>query len=102
MRTMLLFISYVWVTTLAGLAIHPYKSVKRMVFSERILLPVTLSPAIGIVVLLAVGRLGSYVLDLTGIWREGMGFLLGTTLVGLLMWQGLLLALIVRFWRVRL
>lgn len=96
-----LWVSYVWVTTLAGLAIHPYKSVKRMVLREQILLPVALSPVIGLAGLFVVGRVGSYALDLSGGYRELVALVLGSTLFGLLLWQGLLLALVVRFWRAR-
>lgn len=96
--TWLVWISYVWGVTLAGLAIHPYKSVKKMVLSEQILLPVVFSPVLGLVGLFVVGRVGSYAMDLSGLWREGMALILGSTLIGLLLWQGLLLALVVRFW----
>lgn len=99
--TMGVWITYVWMTTLAGLAIHPYQSVRRMVFGERVLLPVTLTPVFGLLALFVVGRMGSYVFTLGPIGREVMALTLGSTLIGLLLWQGLLLALIVRFWRAR-
>lgn len=98
---MIIWLAYVWTTTLAGLAIHPYQSVRRMVFGERILLPVTLTPVIGLFTLFVVGRVGSYVFTLGPIGREMMAMVLGSTLIGLLLWQGLLIALIVRFWRAR-
>ncbi len=101
MKTLVAYISYVWMTTLAGLAIHPYKSVKKMVLSDRILLPVVMSPVMGLVGLLVVGRMGSYVINLFGVWREMVAMMLGVSLIGLLMWQMLLLALVVRFWRAR-
>ena len=101
MKTMIAYISYVWMTTLAGLAIHPYKSVKKMVMSERVLLPVVMSPVMGLVGLFVVGRVGSYAMNLTGLMREGMAMMLGVILIGLLMWQGLLVALVIRFWRAR-
>ena len=100
-KTLFAYISYVWATTLAGLAIHPYKSVKRMVLRERILLPVVLSPLMGLVALFVVGRVGSYVMNLEGLVREVAAFVLGVSLIGLLMWQILLLALVLRFWRAR-
>lgn len=93
--------TYIWSVTLAGLAIHPYQSVKRAVIDKPILLPVTLSPTIGLVVLFVVGRFGSFVFTLGPIGRELMALVLGTTLFGLLLWQGLLLALVFRFWRAR-
>lgn len=101
MKAMIAWISYIWLTTLAGLAIHPYQSVKRMVLREQILLPVTLSPVIGLVGLFVMGRVGSYVMDLNGLPREFMALILGSTLFGLLLWQALLLVLVVRFWRAR-
>lgn len=93
--------AYVWGTTLAGLAIHPYKSVRRMVLDKPILLPVILSPVMGLVALFVVGRAGSSIVELTGWWREGVALLLGGTLIGLLLWQGLLLFLVFRFARAR-
>jgi hypothetical protein len=101
MKTWVLWVSYVWMTTLAGLAIHPYKSVKRMVLGETVLLPVTLSPIMGLVGLFIVGRVGSAIFTLGPLGREIMALVLGSTLVGLFLWQGLLLVLIGRFWRVR-
>lgn len=92
---------YVWTVTLAGLAIHPYKSVRRMVLDKPILLPVILSPVLGLLALFVLGRVGSYVWTLGNMGRELMAFVLGSTLIGLLMWQGLLLILMMRFWRVR-
>ena len=93
--------AYVWATTLAGLAIHPYKSVRRMVLDKPILLPVILSPVMGLVALFVVGRAGSSIVELTGWWREGVALILGGTLIGLLLWQGLLLFLVFRFARAR-
>ena len=99
--TFLIWVSYIWATTLAGLAIHPYQSIRRIVLTKTILLPVTLSPVIGLVLLFVVGRVGSYVFTLGITGREIMSLVLGSTLIGLLMWQGLLLLLVWRFWRAR-
>ncbi|KKU44737.1 MAG: hypothetical protein UX64_C0047G0007 [Microgenomates group bacterium GW2011_GWC2_46_7] len=99
--TLFVWVSYVWSVTLAGLAIHPYQSVKRMVLGNKILLPVVLSPVVGLAGLFIVGRIGSYVFTLGMMEREIMAILLGSTLIGLLLWQGLLLALVYRFWRAR-
>lgn len=95
------WIAYVWSVTLAGLAIHPYQSVRRMVMDKPILLPVALSPILGLVGLFIVGRVGSYIFTLGFYGREIMSLMLGSTLIGLLLWQGLLMFLIVRFWRAR-
>ncbi len=99
MKTWVVWIGYVWSVTLAGLAIHPYQSVRRMVLDKPILLPVVLSPVIGLVGLFVVGRVGSYVFTLGPLGRELMALVLGSTLIGLLLWQGLLLGLVYRFWR---
>lgn len=101
MKAFALWIAYVWSVTLAGLAIHPYQSVKRMVLNKPILLPVALSPVIGLISLFVVGRVGSFVFTLGPIGRELVAIVLGSTLIGLLLWQGLLLVLVFRFWRAR-
>lgn len=98
---LILLMSYVWGTTLAGLAIHPYQSIRRIVLTKRVLLPVTLSPFIGLISLFVVGRVGSYFFTLGSLGRELIALFLGSTLIGLLMWQGLLLMLVLRFWRAR-
>lgn len=95
------WIAYVWSVTLAGLAIHPYQSVRRMVLDKPILLPVALSPVLGLVSLFVLGRVGSMIFALGPIGKELMSLVLGSTLIGLLLWQGLLLFLVVRFWRAR-
>lgn len=95
------WVAYVWGTTLAGLAIHPYKSVRRMVLGDKVLLPVTLSPLIGLATLFILGRVGSLVFNLGPIGKELVALVLGSTLIGLLLWQGLFLVLIYRFWRAR-
>ncbi len=96
-----MWVSYVWATTLAGLAIHPYQSVRRMVMDKPVLLPVALTPVMGLVALFVAGRVGSYVFTLGTIGREIMAIVLGSTLIGILLWQGLILGLIWRFWRAR-
>ncbi len=101
MKTLVLWMSYVWSVTLAGLAIHPYQSVRRMVLDKPVLLPVTLSPVLGLVGLFVVGRVFSYAFTLGPIGRELAALVLGSTLIGLLLWQGLLIALVLRFWRAR-
>ncbi len=95
------WMAYVWSVTLAGLAIHPYQSVRRMVLNKPVLLPVALSPVLGLLGLFVTGRVGSYVFTLGSIGREMVAMVLGSTLIGLLLWQGLLLFLVVRFWRAR-
>ncbi len=101
MRALALWIAYVWSVTLAGLAIHPYQSVKRMVLNKPILLPVAFSPVLGLLGLFFVGRIFSYVFTLGPVGRELTALVLGSTLIGLLLWQALLLVLVFRFWRAR-
>lgn len=100
-KTMGVWIAYVWSTTLAGLAIHPYQSVRRMVMDKPILLPVAMSPILGLLGLFFLGRVGSYAFTLGLMGREVMALVLGSTLIGFLLWQGLLLLLVIRFWRAR-
>ncbi len=97
------WMGYVWMKTLAGLAIHPYRSVKRMVLDEgeRVLLPVVLSPLVFLVGLMVVGRFGSRLFELEGMMREVVAGVLGVSLIGLGLWQGLMVALVWRFWRIR-
>lgn len=99
--TLAMFVGYVWLVTMAGLALHPYRSVRNMVFerAKRILLPVALSPTVALVVFFIVGRVGSRMFELTGMAREVVALVLGWSLIGLLMWQGLILVLVWRFWR---
>jgi len=99
--TLFIWLGYVWSVTLAGLAIHPYQSVRRMVLNKPILLPVILSPVFGLIGLFVAGRVGSFVFTLGPIGREMVAMVLGSTLIGLLLWQGLLLTLVARFWRAR-
>lgn len=99
--SLVLWVGYVWAKTLAGLAVHPYQSVKRMVFGDQVLLPVTLSPVFGLLVLFIVGRVASFVMNVDEMWREIIALILGSTLIGILMWQLLLVALVYRFWRAK-
>lgn len=92
--------SYVWATTMAGLAVHPYKSIKMMVLRDHVLLPVALSPLIGLIAISVIGRVGSRVMNLSGLPRELVAGILGVSLIGLLLWQALIAVLIWRFGRV--
>lgn len=100
--TLALFVGYVWVTTLAGLVIHPYKSVRGMVREEkrRILMPVLLSPTLVIVFMLFIGRVGSYFFNVGGVKREILALFLGAVSVGLFLWQVMMGYLVYRFSRV--
>lgn len=99
----MLFAGYVFAVTLAGLALHPYRSVRRMVFDKdkKILLPVSIGPSVALAGFFVIGRVGSYFLDFSGLYRELMAALLGWMLIGLLLWQGLILVLVYRFFRSR-
>ena len=69
--------------------------------NKPILLPVSFSPVLGLIGLFVLGRVGSYAFTLGPIGRELVALVLGSTLIGLLLWQGLLLFLLIRFWRAR-
>ncbi len=96
-----IWLGYVWAKTVAGLAIHPYRSIKRMMFGEKRLLPAVLSPVVFLAGLMVVGRVGSELFELRGWVREVVAGGLGVSLIGLGLWQGLMVGLVWRFWRVR-
>ena len=94
--TFLVFVTYIWLKTLLGLTIHPYKEV-REVTRHHILFPVVLSPLYGLIILFIVGRLGSFLFETHGIIRETMALILSTGLISILAWQLLLLYLLTSF-----
>ena len=93
---LIIFIAYVWTKTLLGLTIRPYKSV-REINRNKVLTPVLFSPAIGLVILFVLGRMGSFVFELDGFERTIMAIVLSTGLISILLWQGLLLYLFLSF-----
>src|SRR3972149_9847897 len=94
--TFLVFVTYVWLKTLLGLVIRPYKEV-RGVTRHHILFPVVLSPLYGLAALFIVGRIGSFLFETQGLIREVMALTLSTGLISILLWQLLLLYLLANF-----
>lgn len=92
-----IFIGYVWSKTLLGLALHPYKSVREMT-RQKVLLPVVLSPVIGLVILFVLGRMGSFVFEVIGFRRTVLAAALSTGLIAVLLWQAFLIYLLVSFY----
>ncbi|HLD01589.1 MAG TPA: hypothetical protein VJC10_01815 [Patescibacteria group bacterium] len=90
------FVGYIWTKTLLGLVIQPYRSV-RDVTHHPVLLPVVFSPLYGLIILFIIGRIGSFLFELTGTKRELMALLLSSGLLSILMWQLLLLYLLLNF-----
>ncbi|MBI2465385.1 hypothetical protein HYV64_04550 [Candidatus Shapirobacteria bacterium] len=94
--TMIIFITYVWTKVLLGLVVHPYKSV-REVSRHRVLLPVVLSPLYALIGLFLLGRIGSFLFEVSGFKRELISLVLSTGLISILLWQFLLLYLLLSF-----
>lgn len=94
--TFLVFVTYVWLKTLLGLVIHPYKEV-REVTRHHILFPVVLSPLYGLAALFVAGRIGSFLFETQGLVREVMALILSAGLISILLWQLLLLYLLTSF-----
>jgi hypothetical protein len=95
-RTFFIYIAYVWTKTLLGLTFHPYKSVRETV-RRPVLLPVIVSPIIGIGILLIAGKIGSLLIVVYDLKRELIGLFLSTTLISIIFWQLLLLYLLLSF-----
>lgn len=95
-RTWVVFAGYVWTKTLLGLTFHPFTSVRKVV-RRPLLLPALFTPAYGLLMLFAAGRLGSVLVDIYGFKREVIAFFLSSVLLSILLWQLLLLYLLVSF-----
>lgn len=95
-RTWVVFAGYVWTKTLLGMTFHPFTSVRKVV-RRPLLLPALFTPAMGLLVLFAAGRLGSTLVDVYGFKREVIAFFLSTTLLSILLWQLLLIYLLISF-----
>lgn len=95
-KTFLIYAAYVWTKTLLGLTFHPYKSV-RETLRRPILLPVIISPVIGIAFLLLAGKIASLLIVVYDLQRELIGLFLSTTLISIVFWQLLLLYLLISF-----
>jgi len=98
----LIFVAYVWTKTLLGLSLHPFSTV-REVTRRPVLLPVIFSPLIGLFTLFVLGRVGALLITTYGLSREIIALGLSCALIGIVLWQLLLLYLLisflVAFWR---
>lgn len=92
--TFLIFTAFVWTKTLLGLTFTPFSTVKQ-VARRPVLLPIIFSPFIGLILFFAVGRIGAFLISVYGLKRELIALILSTTLISILLWQGLLLYLLV-------
>ncbi|MEK7185748.1 MAG: hypothetical protein AAB675_00075 [Patescibacteria group bacterium] len=94
--TFFIYATYIFTKTLAGLTFHPYKSVIETV-RRPILLPVILTPFIGIVILFIAGKIASLLIVVYGLKREFIAMFLSTTLVSIIFWQALLIYILISF-----
>jgi hypothetical protein len=95
-RTFLIFAAYVWTKTLLGLTFHPFLTI-RQVIRRPVLLPVILTPIIGLAACFALGRIGAVLVDFYGISRTAISIFLSTFLISILFWQALLIYLIINY-----
>ncbi len=95
-RTFFIYVAYVWTKTLLGLTFHPYRSVRETV-RRPVLLPVIVSPLIGLGILLITGKITSLLIVVYDLKRELIALFLSTTLISIVFWQLLLLYLLVSF-----
>lgn len=92
----LIFVAYVWTKTLLGLSFHPFSTI-REVTRRPVLLPVIFSPIIGLLTLFVLGRIASFLITTYGLSREIIALGLSTALIGIILWQLLLLYLLISF-----
>jgi hypothetical protein len=95
-RTFLIFVAYVWTKTLLGLTFHPFLTI-RQVTRRPVLLPVILTPIIGLTAFFVFGRIGAILVDFYGISRTAISIFLSTFLISILFWQALLIYLLINF-----
>ncbi|KKQ34054.1 MAG: hypothetical protein US51_C0054G0007 [Microgenomates group bacterium GW2011_GWA2_37_6] len=100
-RTFFIYVAYVWTKTLLGLSFHPYHSV-RETLRRPVLLPVIISPLIGLGILLLAGKIGSLLIVVYGTKRELIALFLSTTFISIVLWQLLLVYLLLSFIAARL
>lgn len=92
----LIFVAYIWTKTLLGLTFHPFSTV-REVTRRPVLLPVIFSPLIGLFILFVLGRIAALLITVYGLSRELIALALSTALIGIVLWQMLLIYLLVSF-----
>lgn len=95
-RTWVVFAGYVWTKTLLGITFHPFTSVRKIV-RKPLLIPALFTPAMGLLMLFAAGRMGSVLIDVYDLKRELISFILSTILLSIILWQLLLIYLLVSF-----
>jgi len=95
-RTFIIYIAYVWTKILLGLGVNPYKFVKETI-NRPVLLPVIISPLLGLIILLFAGALSSKVIIVYGVQRGLVGAILSTVLISIILWQALILYLLLNF-----
>ena|ERR1035437_6265004 len=97
-----IFVAYVWTKTLLGLTLHPFSTI-REVTRRPVLLPVVFSPLIGLLTLFVLGRIAALLVTTYGLSRELIALILSTALIGIVLWQLLLVYLLgsflVALWR---
>jgi hypothetical protein len=92
----LIFVAYIWTKTLLGLTFHPFSTV-REVTRRPVLLPVIFSPLIGLFILFVLGRIAALLITVYGLSREMIALALSAALIGIVLWQMLLIYLLVSF-----
>lgn len=92
----LIFVAYVWTKTLLGLSFHPFSTV-REVTRRPVLLPVIFSPIISLLILFVLGRIAALLITTYGLSREIIALGLSCALIGIVLWQLLLIYLLVSF-----
>lgn len=95
-RTFFIYVAYIWTKTLLGLTFHPYISIRETI-RRPVLLPVIVSPLIGLGILLITGKLASLLIVVYDLKRELIGIFLSTTLISIIFWQLLLVYLLLSF-----
>lgn len=101
LKTFFIYIAYVWTKILIGLTANPYKFVKETV-NRPVLLPVIISPILGLIIILIAGKISSQFIFIFGINREIMGLILSTILISIILWQILIFYLLINFLYARL
>jgi len=91
-----IFVGFIWTKTLLGLTFHPFTTI-RQVTRRPVLLPVILTPIIGLIAFFIFGRIGAFLVDFYGISRTAIAIFLSTFLISILFWQALLIYLLLNF-----
>lgn len=95
-KTFFIYITFIFTKTLLGLTLHPYKSTVEAL-RRPILLPVVLTPFVGIIILFIAAKAASLYIVVYGLKREAIAMFLSTTLISIIFWQALLIYLLISF-----